>query len=55
MSTVDHVEGQSKFKPGKGIANFCKNTPIVTDLLYCILQGRPLVLLGKKEEEKSVH
>jgi hypothetical protein len=49
---VDHVEDQSKFKPGKGIINFCKNTPIVMDLLYCLLHGRPLVLLGKATEEK---
>lgn len=54
MSTVDHIEGQFKFKPGKGIINFCKNTPVVTDMLYCLLQGRPLVLLGKPTDENVI-
>lgn len=52
VSTLDHIESSLPFKPGKGILNFCKDTPVVKDLFYCLLHGRPLVLLGKQADEK---
>lgn len=52
VSTIDHIESHYNFKPGKGIVNFCRDTPVVKDLFYCLLQGRPLVLLGRPSDEK---
>ena len=52
VSSVDQVEGPYKFKPGKGIANFCRDHPMFSQLLYCLLHGRPLIILGKPADKE---
>lgn len=49
ISSIDQIEGDYRFKPGRGILNFCKDNPNVRDLLYCLLHGRPLIIMGKDE------
>ena len=54
VSSLDHTEGSYKFKPGKGIINFCKESPNFRDMLYCLLHGRPLALIGRSSDEQCV-
>jgi hypothetical protein len=52
ISSVDQAEGPYKFKPGKGIVNFCRDHPMFSHLLYCLLHGRPLIILGKSTDKE---
>ena len=52
ISSVDQVEGPYKFKPGKGIITFCRDHPNFGHLLYCLLHGRPLIILGKPSDKE---
>lgn len=49
---MDQVEGDYRFKPGRGLAKFCRDHMCTRDLLYCLLQGRPLVVIGEPSQEK---
>ena len=52
LPSMDQVEGDYRFKPGRGLAKFCRDHMCTRDLLYCLLQGRPLVVIGEPSQEK---
>ncbi len=54
VSSVDLVECEYKFKPGRGVFGLWKDNPSLKDLIYCLLHGRPLVIVGKQNDERYV-
>lgn len=52
LCSVDQIEGDYKYKPGRGILQFCKDHTCTRDLLYCLLHGRPLAIVGYPSQEK---
>ncbi|CAI8021568.1 hypothetical protein GBAR_LOCUS12775 [Geodia barretti] len=54
LPSLDHVEGEYRFKPGRGLAKFCRDHMCTRDLLYCLLQGRTLVIIGDPSQENLI-
>jgi hypothetical protein len=54
LPSLDQVEGDYRFKPGRGLAKFCKDHMCTRDLLYCLLQGRTLVIIGDPSQENLI-
>ncbi|XP_064404897.1 uncharacterized protein LOC135350111 isoform X2 [Halichondria panicea] len=54
VSSVDLVECEYKFKPGRGVFGLWKDNPSLKDLIYCLLHGRPLVIVGKQNDESTI-
>jgi hypothetical protein len=54
MGSVDQIEGDYRFKPGRGFLQFCKDHMAARDLLYCLLHGRPLVVIGDPSQENLI-
>ena len=54
LCSVDQVEGEYRFKPGRGFLQFCKDHMATRDILYCLLHGRTFVIIGEPSQEKCV-
>ena len=54
ISSVDLIERVSSYKPGKEILSLLKDLPELGDILYSILIGRPLIIIGDPHDEKLV-
>ena len=52
LCSVDQAEENLGFKPGRGFLSFCKDHTATRDLLYCLLHGRPLVIIGEPSQKK---
>ncbi|KJE90016.1 hypothetical protein, variant [Capsaspora owczarzaki ATCC 30864] len=54
LSFADHVYSRSKTKPGSGLLEFRARYSFAKHLVFALLKGRPVVVIGKNENEGSV-
>ena len=56
ISSVDHIEKEKgySFKPGRGVCTLYSSCPMMGSFLYCLLHGRPLVIIGTPKDEKLI-
>eukprot|EP00731_Ephydatia_muelleri_P031961 Em0023g468a len=56
ISSVDRIEKEKSylFKPGRGVCSLYSSCPMMGSLLYCLLHGRPLVIIGTPKDDKLI-
>ena len=54
FSCLDLSESEFRYKPGRGVLHFCREHTASRDLLYCLLHGRPLAIVGDSTQDMYV-
>lgn len=55
ISSCDLVEHKSPYKPGCNVLGIFKDVLEFRDITYCLLQGRPLVIVAQPKDERYTY